>query len=542
MSHYFATPDEIGQASTLVRIDEAIRCLNQGGSLEEATRLCPAGGPVIYERDGDAYVSGDDSHSIAFASTGRGKSRRLVFPTIITEILSGTSIVVNDMKGEIYAGCKDLLSLAGYTTYIIDLRHPRDSPNRFNPLLLAWDEWHAGESDAAFRHLRSFGSSLFSGQRVSGVDPFWADSSTDYFVGLATGALEAGIARNAFTLESIAAMDLLGERPAKVGYEHSNLERMFSFFPATSRALQSVSGTLSAPDRTRQSIRSTFRQPITLYVSQDGLMDALCRSDFAVADLSRERTALFIISPDESRAFGPIVVGILNQIMSGLITYAQDVGGTLPHRVDFIIDEMGNLPTRIPDLEALVSAARSRNIRLHLVLQSIDQLTSVYGPELTNVIVDNCDTLVFMGSKGLPFLRYVSELAGTVRLESGEERPLLSVDKLQRLEKRADKTEALVFLSSLRPYIVPLKDYSRYERPDARAETGEPSKEAVSREVFDIAAVRRSDIVGHKKRRDLMHREGEAPRRAEEDSAYDVQAEIERRFDELFGPSESEGD
>lgn len=548
MSNYFALHDEIASATTTVDIDAAIKCLNEGGSPEEASTLCPAGGPVVWhDLNGLAHVVDEDSHSITIASTGRGKTRRFVFPTVMSDILSGTNIVVNDMKGEIYGAMRSILNLAGYTTYVLDLRNPRLSPHRYNPLTLAWDEWHSGNDDAAFLRLRSFGHALFDGQRKNGIDPFWPDSCTDYFVGLTLGALEAGITREAFTLESVAAMDLRGERRVVGGASESFLERMFGFFPMTSIALQNVSGTLYAADKTRQSIHATFRQPIALYAGQRGLMDALCRSDFTVHDLARERTALFVISPDETHSLGPIVVGILNQIMTGLITHAQnEYGGTLPHRVDFIIDEMGNLPTKVPDLEALVSAARSRNIRFHFVLQSAEQLANVYGDSLQTVILDNCDTLVFMGSRGLSFLHYISDLAGMVKLETGEERPLLSIDKLQRLEKRSDETEALVFLSSLRPFVAPLRDIGCYEQP--KVCSSKPiTKTPVSHEVFDITRVRRSDIitpgsnVGHDGQPYTSAAAADAQKTGEKPTDDEIRQELERKFYELFG-SQDESD
>lgn len=492
MSRYFASTDEICGATTAIDIDAAIRCLNEGGSPDEARKYCPAGGPVVFcGRDGSVQVVGNDSHSITFASTGRGKTRRYVYPTVMSDILSGTNIVVNDMKGEIYETTRDLLHAAGYTVYVLDLRNPRQSPNRFNPLDLAWLDWHSGNDDSAFMRLRSFGSSVFSPMNTEKVDPYWANSATDYFVGITLGMLEAGVSREAFTLESVAKVDLVGDKNAG---GQSYLERMFSFFPSTSVALQSASGTIGAPDKTRHSIISVFRQPMSLYSGQRGLMDILCRSDFSVKDLAENRRAFFIISPDETHSLGPIVVGILNQIMSGLITYAQSShGGALPNRVDFILDEMGNLPAKIPDLEALVSASRSRNMRFHFVLQSADQLSNVYGEELKNVILDNCDTWVFMGSRGLSFLQYISDLAGTVSLESGEKRPLLSVDKLQHLETRKTESEALVLVSSLRPYVAALRDVGQYAMVSCAAAGPEPRK-TIRHEVFDVTSVIQGDI------------------------------------------------
>lgn len=524
----------IRQATVRVDIDGALRVLNEDGSPEEASRLCSAGGPVVYcNEDGSVQVVDADSHSITFASTGKGKTRRFVYPTVFADILAGTNIVVNDMKGEIYETTKDLLERAGYEVFILDLREPHKSPHRYNPLAVAWDEWHAGNEDAAFMYLRNFAHCVFDHMNEHTVDIFWANSAINYFVGLTLGMLEMGVSREAFTLESVAAMDINGD--GEQG-RSTSLARAFEFLPKGSLALQNISGTLYAPERTRSSILSTFRVPMSLYSGLRGLMDVLCRSDFSAADFAEARRALFVISPDETHSLGPVVVGILNQLMSGLITLAQrSHGGRLPHRVDFILDEMGNLPARIPDMEALVSAARSRNMRFHFVLQSAEQLTNVYGEQLKDVILDNCDTWVFMGSRGLSFLRYVSELAGTVRLSSGEERPLLTIDKLQHLESRSTETEALVFLSSLRPYVAALKDIGQYEAPAPTALARHVHREVVH-EVYDVVY-----FALHGELRPAEGQE-EFTGGVEEEELVDkdaLQRELEKKFDELFGSHHS---
>ena len=42
------------------------------------------------------------------------------------------------------------------------------------------------------------------------------------------------------------------------------------------------------------------------------------------------------------------------------------------------------------DIEAIVSVARSRNIRFHFFIQSFSQLNNVYGKEVSQIILDNC--------------------------------------------------------------------------------------------------------------------------------------------------------
>lgn len=488
MQRHFASNDEILGVTTTIDINGAIRALNDGASWEEAKRLCPVGGPVVHcNADGTVQVIDDDSHSVTFASTGRGKTRRFIYPTLYADICSGTNIVVNDMKGEIYATCRGLLDLAGYTTYVLDLRDTSKSPHRYNPLGIAWDEWHQGKHDSAFVYLRNFALSMFDALATNTTDAFWPNSAVDYFMGLSLGLLEAGCSRDEFTIESVARMDRMGnEKSSGFGRNDTKLKAFFERFDADSLALQNASGTIYAPNDTKASILSVFRSPMALYAGQRDLMDTLARSDFDAEELTHERRALFVISPDETHAFGPVVVGILNQLMSAMISVAQrSYGGVLPNRVDFVLDEMGNLPSRIPDMEALVSAARSRNMRFHFVLQSAAQLGNVYGNDLKEVILDNCDTWVYMGSRGLDFLKRISDLTGEVQLESGRVRPLLSVEKLQHLETRATETETLVFVSSLKPYVTPLKDVSRYTTPLVTHEEP-PVKEAIERTVFDL--------------------------------------------------------
>lgn len=489
MKRHFATRQEIYGKTVTADINAAIRILNSSGDAEEAQRLCPAGGPVVYcNPDGTVQVVDEDSHSVTFASTGRGKTRRFVYPTMYADILSGTNVIVNDMKGEIYETTKDLLELMGYRVYVLDLRDPASSPHRYNPIGIAWDEWHAGNQDAAFFYLRSFALSLYDDLTRVTNDVFWGKTATDYFLGLSLGLLEHGVPREMFTLESIALFDREGNRKTNSVGSRNGLQVFFGEFPASSIAFQSASGTIDAPNDTRNSILSVFRSPMALYSGQKGLMDVLCRSDFDVKELTLPKRALFVISPDETHSFGPVVVGILNQIMSAMISLAQkEHAGVLPNRVDFILDEMGNLPTMIPDIEALVSASRSRNMRFHFVLQSASQLENVYGQQVKDVILDNCDTWVFMGSRGLTFLDKISSLAGDVKLATGETRRLLTVEKLQRLETRDTETETLVFVSSIKPYVAPLRDIGQYEVPKTRMPLVH-QKASVKHETFDFVA------------------------------------------------------
>lgn len=120
-----------------------------------------------------------------------------------------------------------------------------------------------------------------------------------------------------------------------------------------------------------------------------------------------------------------------------LIGTAQEYKGRLPIRTNFVLDEFANLPP-ISDMSNMITAARSRNIRLNLIIQGAEQLSAQYGKETAEVIKGNCTNWFFLISKELQLLKDISELCGNTEVRTGfneyREKPLISVSQLQRFE------------------------------------------------------------------------------------------------------------
>lgn len=84
--------------------------------------------------------------------------------------------------------------------------------------------------------------------------------------------------------------------------------------------------------------------------------------------------------------------------------------GILSNRVNYVLDEFSSLPT-IRDFPAMVTAARSRNIRFTLVIQSKHQLIQRYREE-TDTIQTNCNNWIFLTGRELQLLEEISSLCG----------------------------------------------------------------------------------------------------------------------------------
>jgi len=66
----------------------------------------------------------------------------------------------------------------------------------------------------------------------------------------------------------------------------------------------------------------------------------------------------------------------------------------------------------IPDFDKIVSVIRSREISVSIMLQSISQLNGMYNEGQASTIINNCDTMLYMGGQDVDTARFFAEKAG----------------------------------------------------------------------------------------------------------------------------------
>ena len=187
-------------------------------------------------------------------------------------------------------------------------------------------------------------------------------------------------------------------------------------------------------------------------------------NDFDMNRIGAVPTAVFLIVPDEKTGYHSLVSLFIKQSYEYMIFNAQLEAerdgihtGVLKNRVNYILDEFSSLPT-IRDFPAMVTAARSRNIRFTLIIQSKHQLIQRYRDE-TETIQTNCNNWIFLTSRELQFLEEVSALCGKTVGDAPQ--PVLSVSDLQRLDK--DTGEAVLLCGRAKPCITKLADIEVYD-------------------------------------------------------------------------------
>ena len=394
-----------------------------------------AGVPVV--NDGTyAWVDNGENHSMIIGASGSGKTQCIMFSLLKILAKKGESMIVTDPKGELYEESAEMMRSKGYNVILINFRDPLYG-SAWNPFSLPYRLYKEGNKDKAKELLEDLASNILYDPNNK-AEPFWEKTAADYFTGLSLGLFEDA-EEDQVNLNSINYMATVGEE--RIGASNY-LKEYFTSKGELSGAYISASATINAPQDTKGSILSVFRQKIRIFSSRDQLSEMLSRSDFDMRDIGKEKTAVFLKIHDEKTTYHALATIFVKQMYESLIDVAQEQPGLkLKYRTNFLLDEFANMPP-LKDVETMVTASRSRNIRFSFVIQNYSQLTKVYGKDIAETIKGNCGNIIFLITTELAALEEISKLCGDAKPKEAKEgkpadpiRPLVTVSDLQQMKK-----------------------------------------------------------------------------------------------------------
>ncbi len=441
------------------------------------------GGIPLINNGKEIWVDNGEYHNLIIGSTGSGKTEMLVQPMVKILAKSHQSMIITDPKGEIYERNANELREKGYNVVLLNFRDPQRG-NCWNPLALPYSLYKQGNPDKANELLDDLAMNILYDEKSSNADPFWEKTSADYFTGLAL-ALFDDAKEEEINLNTINLMTTVGEDK----FQNSTyIKKYFSFKDPASPACVNVSSTINAPSDTKGSILSVFKQKIKLFSSRENLSEMLSHSDFDMKEIGRKKTAVFIVVQDEKKTYHSLVTIFIKQVYETLIDVAQESGGKLPFRTNFILDEFANMPP-LKDVTTMVTAARSRAIRFSFIIQNFAQLNQVYGKENGETIKGNCGNIVYLISSELAALEELSKLCGEKKSKEKEKTsstPLATVSDLQRLPEWTIvvlRIRQMPFKTVLTPNFK-LEQNNAWGKKYPKADY--PSREKVPIQLFDI--------------------------------------------------------
>ena len=333
-----------------------------------------------------------------------------------------------------------------------------------------------------------------------------------------------------------------------------------------------------APEKTYGSILSSLQSKLGKFDSKE-IAELTSTNTIDFERIGSRKTAVYVISSDTHAAYDFLLTIFFSQMIQRLYDYADLKGGALPQPTYFILDEFANIG-KIPDFDKKISTSRSRKISFSVILQNLDQLEAVYEKS-HETIIGNCDTTLFLGSNSQKTVEYFSKELGekTINRDSWSvskdkhmwrqgynksdqimARALMTPDELRRLDNdlciilekgvrpiKARKyyyfkynTIKLVnkFMSSHND-IDPIDrgKWRKYNPYNPYVEETENKKENTKIESLDDLF--EDDKTDKVEEAPMLPQEELVEEKPKEDVlSYDIQKELEAKFDELFGALE----
>ena len=491
------------------------------------------------------------------------------------------SYVFTDPKGELYDTTAGYLKEQGYDIKVLNLVRPQYSDG-YNPLMHI-----ASELDVDV-----IANTIVKGQKTdSGSDPYWDDMAEMLLKAL----IYYLIATRPEEEQNLASCAELVRAANKNGGSNL-LSDLMSQLPYDHPARMYYKSIEIAPEKTYGSILSSLQSKLGKFDSKE-IAELTSTDTINFEEIGSKKTAVYVISSDTHTAYDFLLTIFFSQMIQQLYDYADQNGGRLKERTYFILDEFANIG-KIPDFDKKISTSRSRGISFSVILQNIDQLEAVYEKSY-ETIMGNCDTHVFLGSNSFKTVEYFSKQLGEKTIDrdnisinkdkqnhrTGKSlsdqvmaRALMTPDELRRL----DNDLCIIFEKGLKPvkakkfyyfkhpmdkemqrYAISHNDIGEIDRGTWRKynpynpyveEDEEEKIENLNIESLDdlfededkkgsVPDVKNDTSVNKEDTETLdsllnPNVDADAPLlpQDEDEDTYDLQKELEAKFDELFGP------
>ncbi|NYB73147.1 type IV secretory system conjugative DNA transfer family protein [Sedimentibacter hydroxybenzoicus DSM 7310] len=413
-----------------------------------------------------ALVDTDDVHCLMVGASGVGKTAFFLYPNLEYACATGMSFLSTDTKGDLYRNYGAIArDYYGYHVAVIDLRNPTrsDGNNMLHLVNTYMDQYLADENNLVAKAKAEKYAKLISKTIINASGENYGQNQ--FFYDAAEGLLSSVILLIAEYLPPTEAdgkkvdcrhiisvfklvQDLLA--PSKVKGK-SQFQLLMDKLPSDHKARWFAGAALNSAEQAMASVLSTVLSRLNAFLDSE-MEQILCFETAIDAEkFCNEKSALFIVLPEEDNTKYFMVSLLIQQLYREILSVADEMGGKLKNRAVFFMDEIGTIPP-IQSLELMFSASRSRSLLLVPVVQSISgQLVKNYDKEGSEIIIDNCQDVIFGGfAPNSQTAEVLSKALGSRTVLSGSvsrgkndpsqslqmmERPLMTPDELKSIPK-----------------------------------------------------------------------------------------------------------
>ncbi|MCR3758919.1 type IV secretory system conjugative DNA transfer family protein [Clostridium felsineum] len=360
-----------------------------------------------------ATLDMSDSNSMLVGPSGIGKTNFFLMPQIEYAAASGMSFLVTDTKGYIFQKMSNILKkYYGYNVVLIDFRNPIRSDkynlmqlvNKYMDIYRAQPETQMGliSEAKAQKYAKIISVSIIesAGFKGGGDNSYFYDSAEGIITSSILLIAEYGNKNERHIISVFKLIQELSKNISSPEDANKDLQTEFAklimLLPENHKAKWFAGAAVEADIKTALSVFATALSKLTKFIDSE-LEQIICfDGDFTAEDFAKEKTAVFVVLPEEDKTKYFLFSIFLMQLYRELLNIADEKGGSLKNRVMFFEDEFGTIPP-IQDVEMVFSASRSRNILSVPIIQSFGQLKKNYGEEGKDIILDNCQNIIFSG-------------------------------------------------------------------------------------------------------------------------------------------------
>lgn len=413
---------------------------------------------------------------ILIGPPGSGKSFGYVRTAVFQSIVRGESVVVTDPKGEIHNDMRKLLESRGYKVKVFNLIN-LDLSNAWDCVQEIYDPITGNIDD---QRVITFCKTVIAntgGGANSKGDPFWESSEENLFR-VAVSYCAYIREKSLIEIYEHRAKELLTQLPyitredeqslieivknpesamvdrrrvveylahSFYGNEegdrklseweedaptcnisdiydallHNDLDKWeanFKYVPLSHPAASAWAVFKGMGERVQPNIVGGLNTRLQLFMTYK-VRRVISNDDIRLANLGAEKTALFLIISDDNASMQLLSSLLLSFLFKDLKEAFDAVGGEGRIPVNVVADELANTGVW-PNFEKTIATARSRKIAVSLILQSLPQLTQLYGEENAETIIGCCNTMLVLGCNDKYTAEYISDKSGIVTIRA----------------------------------------------------------------------------------------------------------------------------
>lgn len=343
----------------------------------------------------DTWETKLNNNDLCIAPSGGGKTTGYVLPNILN---SQESMVVVDTKGNLYHKTADRLRQKGYDVLLLDFTDLQHSPVGYNPLDYVRRDKNGEPSE---QDMMTISAAILPDEAV-GNDPFWSRISRLVLETAVAYLMEYTCDTS---LTSIA--DLLAELTT------GRFDRLFAEIgeinpDSLCYRRYALWRNMRQAEKMTASVAGIVGEALAVLTSRGAwkLYENPVRVNFH--DLAERKTAVFLNVSDSDPSQYKLVNLFYTQAFHILCDYADRChGNRLPIPVRLYLDDFASNLV-VADFPKTISVIRSREIYVSIMLQSISQLTAMYGESNAKTIIANCDHCLLLGCADVDTARYFS--------------------------------------------------------------------------------------------------------------------------------------